>query len=569
MINQPSGRGEKTNRKFMNIIFKNKIIIFLIFLLALSLRLYGLNWDQGNHLHPDERYLTMVTADIKLPNSIFQYFDNKISPLNPYNYPAYQFFVYGTFPIFITKYLSVLFNFDTYESIVLVGRSLSAIFDSINIFLLYFLALKIFGKKSKLIFLPSLLYATCVLPIQLSHFYAVDTFLNTFILATFTFLVYNLFLPASIFFGLALACKISALYFLPIIILYLVFNFNKRIVYFIIFSFLSFRLFQPYIFDGLFQINPHFIDNIKQLQIISAPGGDFPPAIQWVNKVPLLRSTQNIVFFGLGLPLSILFLFSLTKLHKKTSVIIFLSLLWIAILFLYQGSRFAHPMRYLLIIYPFICLFTSLCFIKSKSKILSLLLVCHFIYAIGFLNIYCYPHSRVQASTWIYNNITPGLTITNEYWDDPLPLSQKNNYSSIYNGLMLSPYDPDSPEKIQKLSTQIDSANYIFMSSNRLWGSIPLVPHIYPYTGDYYNNLFSGKISYKKVLELNSYPGFYLSFIKNCYYFGPSNFPGIQNNWFDIDKQCFYPGIYFRDDTAEESFTVYDHPKVLIFGRTD
>ncbi len=548
---------------------KNKIVLLLIFLIGLFLRLYGLNWDQGNHLHPDERFLTMVTADIKIPTTVSQYFDNKISPLNPYNYPTYQFFVYGTFPIFITKYLSVLFNLDTYESIVLVGRSLSAIFDSLNIFLLYFLAIKIFSKKSKLIYLPSLLYATCVLPIQLSHFYAVDTFLNTFLLATFTFLVYNLFLPASIFFGLALACKISAIYFLPIIVLFLLPKFKKFIL-FIVITFIVFRIFQPYIFNGIFKLRPLFIDNIKQLQIMSSPDNNFPPAVQWINKIPLLRSSVNLLIFGLGLPLSLFFILSLSKIKlKNTPTFIYFALLWVIIIFLYQGSRFAHPMRYLLIIYPFICLLASLPFIKSKSKLLSLFLLCHFLYAVGFLNIYSYPHSRVQASAWIYNNIAPGLTITNEYWDDPLPLSLRNNYSSIYNGIMLSPYDSDSPEKIQKLYNLINSADYIFMSSNRLWGSIPLVPHLYPYTSDYYKNLFSHNLNYKKVLEINSYPGFNIPIIKYCYYFGPSNFPGIQNNWFDVDKRCLYPGIYLRDDTAEESFTVYDHPKVLIFARTD
>ena len=120
---------------------KNKIILFLIFLLALSFRLYGLNWDQGQHLHPDERFLTMVTTDIKLPNSIVEYFNNKTSPLNPYNYQSYQFFVYGTLPIFLTKIIAVLFKLDNYENIVLVGRVLSAFFDSIVIFLLYFLSI--------------------------------------------------------------------------------------------------------------------------------------------------------------------------------------------------------------------------------------------------------------------------------------------------------------------------------------------------------------------------------------------------------------------------------------------
>jgi hypothetical protein len=41
----------------------------------------------------------------------------------------------------------------------------------------------------------------------------------------------------------------------------------------------------------------------------------------------------------------------------------------------------------------------------------------------------------------------------------------------------------------------------------------------------------------------------------------------IDNKFFDIDKNCSYPGIYFRDDLAQESFTVYDHPQVIIFSR--
>ncbi|KKR67231.1 MAG: putative membrane protein [Microgenomates group bacterium GW2011_GWA2_40_6] len=77
---------------------ENKIILLLIVLLAFSLRIYGLNWDGGFHLHPDERFLTMVASDIKLPSSISQYFSTAASPLNPGNYPSYQFFVYGTFP---------------------------------------------------------------------------------------------------------------------------------------------------------------------------------------------------------------------------------------------------------------------------------------------------------------------------------------------------------------------------------------------------------------------------------------------------------------------------------------
>ena len=203
----------------MKLFYKNNLLILLIFIIAFLLRIYGLNWDDNNHLHPDERFLTMVISDIKLPSSFLEYFNTNTSPLNPYNYPQYQFFVYGTFPLFLTKILAVLLHLDDYDHITLLGRVLSAIFDSGNIILLYFIAKKFL--KNYYVYIPSVFYTFLVLPLQLSHFFAVDTFLNFFILLTFTLFSYNLFYLAFFAFGLALACKISALYFVPIIFLFL------------------------------------------------------------------------------------------------------------------------------------------------------------------------------------------------------------------------------------------------------------------------------------------------------------------------------------------------------------
>lgn len=552
------------------------VAILLIFFISLSFRLYGLNWDHAQHLHPDERFLTMVANDIHLPSSLAQYFDSSDSPLNPFNYPQYQFFVYGTFPVFLTKFIAVFFKLDNYEHLVLVGRFLSAIFDSLNIFLLYVLSLKII--KNKYIFLPSLLYALSVLPLQLSHFFAVDTFLTTFILVTFTLLVYNIFPLAAVTFGLALACKISAIYFLPIIFLFFIQKYLKTKKIFstlltavlcLFITFLVFHIFQPYAFNGLFKINPHFIDSIKTLQLYSRPDGNFPPSVQWLSKIPLLFSLENIAFWGLGLPLFIIFVISLFKTNfLKSPPFIGFSLIWILLIYFYQGSQFSHTMRYFLPIYPFICLLIGIYLSKIKSKSTYIFLIIQIFIAIGFISIYSRPHSRVQASSWIYQNISVNSVLTSEYWDDGLPLNLGDNNSSLYKQVTLHPYDSDSPEKIEILLSQVNSTDYIIMSSNRLWASIPQVPKLYPLTTKYYQDLFAGKLNFTLAKTIYSYPGFNLFFMKNCYLFGPTNYPGVENSWFTVDKNCSYPGVYLRDDTAEEAFSVYDHPKVLIFKKT-
>ncbi len=206
---------------------KTKTILILILLLASLLRLFGLNWDQDQHLHPDERFLTMVAGAIKIPQSLADYLNPKISLMSPYN-AGYNFFVYGTFPLNSVKILGEISGNREYGNIHFVGRILSALFDLGVVFLLFQIGRKIFDEKSGL--LAAFLYSIMVLPIQLSHFFAVDTFLNFFLVLSFFFLILIIsfsqlntkYLILNTFalglsFGLAVACKISALYFAPVI----------------------------------------------------------------------------------------------------------------------------------------------------------------------------------------------------------------------------------------------------------------------------------------------------------------------------------------------------------------
>ncbi len=111
------------------------VLLILVLGIGTYFRVIGLNWDQNEHLHPDERFLTMVESALE-PASNSQdpllgppptaanqqwrqayfgvmpdcqkwggYFDTYCSPLNPQN-RGYSFFVYGDLPIVVVRYIA-------------------------------------------------------------------------------------------------------------------------------------------------------------------------------------------------------------------------------------------------------------------------------------------------------------------------------------------------------------------------------------------------------------------------------------------------------------------------------
>ena len=160
-------------------------------------------------------------------------------------------------------------------------------------------------------------------------------------------------------------------------------------------------------------------------------------------------------------------------------------------------------------------------------------------WAFAFTRIYARLHSRVQASYWIYENVPRGSVIANEHWDDALPLSFPDRHKQEYYPVeeQMTMYDEDTPAKLGKLLDQLDRVDYIFLSSNRLFLSIPRLPMRYPMTTAYYRLLFNGELGFDLAAKITSFAKL-----------GP---------------------IQFNDEGSDEAFTVYDHPQVHIFRKTD
>ncbi|HID86501.1 MAG TPA: phospholipid carrier-dependent glycosyltransferase, partial [Anaerolineae bacterium] len=199
------------------------LLLGLILIVGAYFRFVGLNWDADQHLHPDERFLTMVETSIALPRSLGEYFNSAISPLNPYN-RGHSLFVYGTLPLFLTRIAGQMVHKTEYWNIHLVGRALSALFDLGSVVLIFLIGRKLYDRRVGL--LSAALLAMAVFPIQQSHFFAVDTFANFFVVAALYFAIlvaregrwwaYGL-LGAS--FGMAIACKINLVTLAAIVVL--------------------------------------------------------------------------------------------------------------------------------------------------------------------------------------------------------------------------------------------------------------------------------------------------------------------------------------------------------------
>jgi YYY domain-containing protein len=154
-----------------------------------------------------------------------------------------------------------------------------------------------------------------------------------------------------------------------------------------------------------------------------------------------------------------------------------------------------------------------------------------------------------------------GSAIANEGdWDDGLPLRLDiyDPYGGIYQpGLAFHMYTDDNPEKLDRFLRILDQAEYIVISSNRQWGSLPRIPERFPLVSLYYRELLG--CPNEQTIEW-------------CYRVAePGTFNG--NLGFELietfESDPRIGPVRVNTQFAEEAFTVYDHPKVLIFQKTD
>ncbi len=151
-----------------------------------------------------------------------------------------------------------------------------------------------------------------------------------------------------------------------------------------------------------------------------------------------------------------------------------------------------------------------------------------------------------------------GSSIANETdydWSLPFRLDGYDPFGGLYGDLNLQVYWDDNPDKVARFVDILTQADYLVIPTNHQYGQIARLPERYPLTTVYYRELlgcppqegiiwcyrvaepgmFQGRLGFDLVQTFTSYPTL-----------GP---------------------IVINDQAAEEAFTFYDHPKVLIFKK--
>lgn len=587
----------------MNTVNKTLIALLLVLIVAGFFRFTGVNWDTNAHLHPDERFLTMVATSLQWPTSIGNYFDTMTSPINPHNL-GYSFYVYGTYPLYLTKLIAQMVHMDTYDGITIVGRLLSAYIDVITVLIVFFLAKTLVSHqqdetvKTVAPIVAAFSYALFVLPIQLSHFFTVDPFVTVFT-ALVLLLIINK--KRGVFTGcmaaFAAGAKISGAFVVVSVLLSFALsvispsfwsakNIRRLAGEALLFSlgfFVTLRIIYPYLFVG-WSINPIVLSNWRQLAAFTQPGTTFPPALQW-SEVSAFQPFVDIVLWGLGVPFAIMLIgiciavlsrWITSRFARPFSPSATILIIWTLLFLLYQSLQPAKPVRYFWPVYPLFALGIGIGFslfvlplirkltCTQRAILTGIIVIICFLWPISFVTLYTRPNTRIAASDWIYEAVPNTSTILWESWDDPLPLNRPGNSPSRYKTIALSVFDPDNNQKWQSISQTLATADYIVLASNRAYGGLGRAKERYQMANRYYKSLFDGSLGFIVAAQFTSRPTLPVPSLSICIR------PPLASYGIAIRPiETCGTGISVIDDYADETFTVYDHAVVTILKNRD
>ncbi|HWE62164.1 MAG TPA: glycosyltransferase family 39 protein, partial [Chloroflexota bacterium] len=571
------------------------VLLLLILALTLALRLYGVNWDSGTAIHPDERAIAGWVNGLQFPHSPFDLF-NRNSFWNPsmhpdgshdpggFNYgslPLYLIFIGRTIVDWLAGFLPWLSGWrqnGSYGNNILTGRVLSALADTVTVFLVYLIGARLAGRVTGLY--AAALAAVAVLSIQLSHFATVDILLTTF--ATGALLAsIDLFTEGrprdyalvGLWVAAAIATKASGVAFIGVVLVAHLWRRGRvrdllgwgTIVDLwpaVAVAIPALFLFQPFMFSDW----TDFWTGVSTQQALASGSTIAFYTIKWHGTMPILYPLQQLTLYSLGIPLALLAYAGL--IYEGIRVLTpkrnagALVACFVVLYFVFVGLQYMKYLRYMEPIVPALCVLAALLvsalararvpllgrFVQRVGLVIgALVLVLTACYGLAYEHIYAQPLTRIQATCWLFTHVPSGTPIAQDTFDEGMPVGNCTpplKVSPAYPpGVSMPAYgSPDTLATAQTIATVLSQAQFYVISSRRGMDTMAADPAMFPYYHRFYQLLLGSKTGAQDPL------GYTLikTFIEHPQ-LGP---------WTDTEQG------------ANQNFDEYDHPPVSIFKNT-
>ncbi|MEQ1699464.1 MAG: DUF2298 domain-containing protein [Ilumatobacteraceae bacterium] len=332
------------------------LLLTLCALVGLTARLWNLDFDQRQHLQPDERHWVNTSSALSiepapqphgtLAGPLLDWLDGDRSPANVYR--GTETFAYGPITLAAARgaagwlhdgvatgdqpasLIADTFDaigvdlidedgqprFDDGYQVDLIGRLLGALLDSITIVVVGLIGRRLGGRRAGVA--GAALYATCVLAIQHAHFLGAEPLVGLAgaltVLATLRLERSDQLRPAVLggalagaAAGLAISAKLTGIgvALVPLMLCaWLVFRHRRRADLARLLSvglalLIAFRVANPGAFQGLsWSLKPAFVDDFWTSVRVGEV--DMPPAVQWANRIVVLDALRWLFVYTLG-----------------------------------------------------------------------------------------------------------------------------------------------------------------------------------------------------------------------------------------------------------------------------
>ncbi|MGH2343937.1 MAG: ArnT family glycosyltransferase, partial [Chloroflexota bacterium] len=565
-------------------------VLALILGVALTLRLYGFNWDSSSMIHPDERAVSGWINRLAFPHNPLNLFNSRGS-WNPGWDPVAKVhdssgFNYGSLPLYLIYFFSNLLNWlggifpwwsdwkgaTQDPQRILAGRVLSAFADTVTVFLVYRIGTRLAGTRTGLY--AAALATFTVLSIQLSHFTTVDIILTTFctgaVLSSIDLFTHGRrrdYIFCAIWLAAAVATKASAVPLVSVVVAAHVWR-QIRVddlggwrtfampALSLVAGMIALFIFQPFTFLDW----STFWTGVQYQSDLARGTQTQFYTLKWAGTAPIIYPLQQLTYFSLGIPLALIafagaILEGVRLFTAKRNAGALVSC-FVVVYFIAAGTLYMKYLRYMEPIVPSLCVLGAVFIaalvrgrvwlggIWARAVGLGLgaaVLVLTACYGLAYEHIYSQPLTRIEATCWMFAHVPAGARIVQDGIDETLPVDGGlcPTPQPVYNiEPSLATYDDESLFKVQTMAATLSQADWYIITSRRSMDTFLPQPKKYPYTSRLYRLLFDP-----------SHPlGFTIEYHSNVV---PSLGP-----W-SLDESG-----------ANQNFNEYDHPPVWIFKNT-